>query len=375
MLTRVPAPIATAPLGAIAAVLLGAVALPVFGQQTESESGFGLQGTVSTMTAVSTQFRESPRSSSGSLVDGGFRMMLYPTWKLNSHWTFYGAFQTVSHPYYYSQFETQGHGVKGNVVQGFLSYSQVWKDASVQVKAGEMSSAFGSFPLRYDDRDNFMVDIPMQYGYYGALATLTGLAGAEVDATWKKLDGRAQFTNSSPANPRSIFASEQYGNWAGGGGITIRQGLRIGISGYRGPYADRSYPFYRASDGRPRSLPGSAVGADAEWGAGHWNVRGEIQRFVMTYGPSPAFHEHTGYVEAQRTLGPRWYVATRFSYLSADYAGHAQQVEAVAAYRPGAGQLIKISYETAHSELITRPNRTLAIQFVTAIRPLAFAGR
>jgi hypothetical protein len=114
---------------------------------------------------------------------------------------------------------------------------------------------------------------------------------------------------------------------------------------------------------------------DAEWGAGHWNVRGEIQRFVMTYGPAPTFHEHTGYTEVQRTLGPRWYVATRFSYLSADFTGHAQQIETVAAYRPGAGQLIKISYETAHSETISAPNRTLAIQFVTTIHPLAFAGR
>jgi hypothetical protein len=357
------------------AVLIFAAAPSLHAQQYESESGFGLQGAVSAMAAGSTEFRKAPRSTSGSLADAGVRIMLYPTWKLSSHWMFYGALQAVSRPYYYSEFGTQGHGLRGNVVQGYLSYTQVWKDGSLQAKVGEISSAFGSFGLRYDDRDNPMVDVPVQYGYYGALATLTGLAGAEIDATWKRLDARAQFTNSSPANPRSLFASEQYGNWAGGGGVTIRQGLRVGVSGYRGPYADRSYPFYRVGDGRPRSLPGSGVGADAEWGMGHWDVRGEIQRFVMQYGPRPAFHEHTGYVEAQRTLGPRWYVAARFSYLSADHTGHAQVMETAAGYRPGARQLIKISYETTHSETVSAPNRTLAIQFVTAIHPLSFVKR
>ena len=354
-------------------VVLSATVSSAWGQQAEAETGFGLQGTFSAMGAASTEFGIAPRS--GSLATGGFRLMLYPTWKLSRHWSFYGAYQAVSRPYYYSDFETQGYGVRGNLAQGYLSYSQVWQDASLQVRAGELSSAFGAFPLHYDDRDNPMVDVPLQYGYYGALATLTGLAGAEVDGTWKRLDGRAQFTNSSPANPRSIFASEQYGNWAGGGGYTIMQGLRVGVSGYRGPYLDRQSPFYKPVEGPPRNLPGSAVGVDAQWGRGHWNVRGELQRFVMTYGPMPTFHEHTGYVEAERTLSPRWYVATRFSYLSADFTGHSQEIEAVAGYRPGVGQIIKVSYETAHSDTTSIPDRTLAVQFVTAIHPLAFAGR
>jgi hypothetical protein len=104
-------------------------------------------------------------------------------------------------------------------------------------------------------------------------------------------------------------------------------------------------------------------------------VRGELQRFVMTYGPVPTFHEHTGYVEAQRVLSPRWYVAARFGYLSADYIGHLQQVEAAAGYRAGVGQLIKVSYQTSHRETGNFPDRTLAIQFVTAIHPLAIARR
>lgn len=344
-----------------------------WGQQTEADTGFGLQGTFSAVTAASTEFRESPRS--GSLVDGGFRLMLYPTWKLSRHWTIYGAYQTVSRPYYYSDFTSQGHGVRGSIAQGYLSYSQVWSDASIVIRAGELSSAFGSFPLHYDDRDNPLVGLPMQYGYYGSLATLSALAGAEADATWGKWDARAQFVNSSPANPRSIFASEQYGCWAGGAGYTILQGLRVGASGYRGPYLDRESEFYKPAEGRPRNLPGTGAGLDAQWGRGHWNVRGELQMFAMTYGPAPTFHEHTGYAEVQRALHPRWYVAARIGYLSADHIGNAQSIETVAGYRPGARQIVKLSYQTTHSADDGRPDRTLEMQFVTAIRPLALARR
>lgn len=94
----------------------------------------------------------------------------------------------------------------------------------------------------------------------------------------------------------------------------------------------------------------------------------------MTYGPRPAFHERTGYVEAERSLSPRWYVAARFGYLSADFVGRVEEIETVVGYRPGAGQIIKLSYETEHGENTNYPNRTLALQFVTTIHPLAFAG-
>jgi hypothetical protein len=357
--------------GTVATIAL-TLAAPVRAQQSEAETGFGLTGTFSALAAASTELEATPRN--GSIVDGGFRLMLYPTWKINRHWAIGGAWQLASRPYYYSEFATQDHGIRGSIAQAYLSYSQVWNDASLLVRVGELSSAFGAFSLHYDDRDNSLVDVPMQYGYYGAVATLSALAGAEVDTTWKKFDARVQFVNSSPANPRSVFDSEQYGSWAGGAGYTIRQGLRVGVSGYRGPYLDRQSPFYSALEGRPRSMPASGTSIEAQWGRGHWNIRGELQRFVMNYGPVPTFHDSVGYVEAQRELSPRWYAAARFGYMSADYIGHVQAIEAVAGYRPGPGQIVKLSYETTLSQFVNYPNRTLSIQFVMAIRPLAFAG-
>ncbi len=93
-------------------------------------------------------------------MTGGFRLMLYPTWKLSKHWAVAGAIQSESRPYLYSDFNTQGYGLKTTVLQGYLSYSQFWKGGSLVVRTGQLSSAFGSFLLRYDDADNALIDIP-----------------------------------------------------------------------------------------------------------------------------------------------------------------------------------------------------------------------
>jgi len=243
----------------------------------------------------------------------------------------------------------------------------------VVVRAGELSTAFGSFLLRYDDADNPLIDMPMAYGYYSTVTT-GGLAGAQVDATRGKLDARAQFVNSSPANRRSIFDREQYGNWAGGGGYTIRQGFRVGASAYRGPYLDRSYPFYFPGEARPRDLAGSGVGLDVQWGRGPWNMYGEWQRFQMNYRAIPTFTTHNGYAEARRVLHPRWYVAARAGYLRASaYKGH-DTYELAVGFRPNRYQLVKVGYEAQRGPSIrgTLAN-TVAVQYVTSFRALSIA--
>src|SRR5262249_50544682 len=139
----------------------------------------------------------------------------------------------------------------GRILRAEISYSRFWGDHSLVLRAGQLYSTFGSFPLRYDDQTNPLVDVPVGYGYYARGVTLSSPAGAEPDMTWGKADFRAQFTNSSPANPRSLLDKDQYGNWAGGAGYTIRQGLRVGMSLYRGPYLDRHYPFFFPGEANP----------------------------------------------------------------------------------------------------------------------------
>ena len=128
----------------------------------------------------------------GSPLVGGFRAVLYPVWKLNEHWTISGAVQVHSRPYFYEEFSALGNGVRTDILQANLSYSRFWKDRSVVVRVGQMSSAFGSFLLRYDDAVNPLIDKPMSYGYYYQGVSNLGFTGAQADVTLGKLDARAQ---------------------------------------------------------------------------------------------------------------------------------------------------------------------------------------
>jgi hypothetical protein len=279
----------------------------------------------------------------------------------------------ISRPYFFEQFSTQGYGLKADVLQANLSYSQFWKDGSVIIRLGQQSSAFGSFLLRYDDAVNPLIDVPMAYGYYGAGVTELGLAGAQADVTLGKLDMRAQFVNSSPANPRGITEPDQYGNWAGGVGYSIRQGLRVGASTYHGPYLDRHFAFFFPGEIVPRDLPASAYGIDVQWGSGPWNVYGEWQRFQMDYTAIPAFKEHTGYAEIKRVLNPRWYAAARLGYLRNSFSGK-QAYEFVAGFRPNRYQLLKVGYQIQQGAQIrgTLAN-TVSIQLVTSFHSISIA--
>jgi hypothetical protein len=340
----------------------------------EAHSGFDLGVTASGEVLESPQLSSAPRD--GSVVTGAFRVVLYPTLKLTDHWTVSGAVEAYSHPYFFADLSTNENGVEVNIMQAQVSYSRFWGNRSFIVRAGQLSSAFGSFLLRYDDAVNPLVDMPMSYGYYLKGVTTESLAGAELDATFGKFDVRNQITNSSPANPRSILDGDQYANWAGGAGYTIRQGLRVGVSAYRGPYLDHQFPYYFPGEDSPSHLPATGVGADVQWGQGHWYFNGEWQRFQMDYHAIPTFIEQTGYGEARLTLHPRWYVATRLGYVRPSAFVGSQSYEFAVGYRAGSHELVKVDYKINQGANI-KPNQqnVLAIQFVTTLHPISFSGR
>jgi hypothetical protein len=354
----------------LVASCLAAIAL----HAQEAPSGFELRATLSGLFAASNELMEDPRSGSGAAA--GFRSVFYPVWKLDEHWTVSGAYQAVSRPYFFESFSTQGYGVKGSVLQATLNYSRSARSRSLVFRMGELSTAFGAFSLRYDDAANPLVGLPLQYGYYYATVSTLPVAGAQLDAASGKWDGRLQFVNSSPANPRGVFARDQYGNWAGGGGYTIRQGFRVGASGYRGPYLDRKYRYFFPGEAKPADLPASAVGLDVQWAKGHWNLQGELQRFVLPYRAIPVFREKTSYIEATRVLHPRWYVAERVGFLSPSAGGDRLFLETVAGFRPAANQIVKLSYQMVRSGAGEyRTDHTLAIQLVAGFRPISCAWR
>jgi hypothetical protein len=338
----------------------------------EAASGVDLRATISAGLFEGS----APTSRDGLAWVSGIRAVFYPTWKLSDRWSVSGAVQVHSRPFFKEEMTTKGYGVKGDLLQGTVNYARFWKDGSIVLRAGALSTAFGSFLLRYDDAANALINAPRSYGYYYAPVTTLGLMGGEADVTYKKLDARAQFVNSSPANRRSIFDRDQYGSWAGGGGFTIRQGFRAGVSAYTGPYLDRHYPYFFPGEAAPHELPARAFGLDVQWAAGHWNVQGELQRFAMEYRLIPTFHEQAGYVEVQRVLHPRWYVAQRTGYVATSATPTAQTFEGVLGFRPGRHQIVKLGYGV---DRVSGPagtlERTFQLQFVSMLHPLSWAVR
>ncbi len=330
----------------------------------EASAGFDFRESLSALGLDSNVLSAPPRS--GSPFAAGFRSVTYPTWKISPNWGVTGALQFVTRPYFYEDFDTTGYGAKGYILQSTLNYSRLSDKGSLLFRAGVLSTAFGSFLLRYDDADNPLVDMPPQYGYYYSPVSTSGLPGAQIDATRGKWDGRLQFANSSPANPRSLFAHDQYGNWAGGAGYTIRQGFRVGVDAYRGPYLDRQSPYFFWGEKNPSTLPATGLGVDAGWAHGHTSVQLEEDHFVMPYTVIPTFRESAGYIELKQVLTPRWYLAFRPGYTAASAGGDVRCWEMAAGFRPNRFQLIKVDYEIEHYTQGAPTNQsTLAVQWVT----------
>lgn len=342
---------------------LGAAALL---HAQEASSGLDLHETLSGLGATSNVLSAAPRS--GSSFVAGFRSITYPTWKISPHWAITGSYQFVSRPYFFDDFSTTGYGAKGYLLQSTLNYSRVSDKGSLLLRAGVLSSAFGSFLLRYDDAVNPLIDMPPQYGYYYAPVTTAGLPGAQIDVTRGKIDARLQFANSSPANPRSLFAHDQYGNWAGGAGYTVRQGFRIGVDAYRGPYLSRDYAYFFPGEKNPSTLPATGLGIDAQWSHAHTSLQFEEDRFLMPYAAIPDYSESAGYLEIRQSLSPRWYIAFRPGYSAANEGGDMRNLESALAYRPNRSQVIKLDYEIEHYTQETPHNEnTLAVQWVMTL--------
>jgi hypothetical protein len=167
---------------------------------------------------------------------------------------------------------------------------------------------------------------------------------------------------------------DQYGNLAGGLGYTIRQGLRVGGSAYYGPYLDRQYAYFFPGEANPKDLPATASGLDVEWGLGHWNAGGELQRFQMDYHVIPTFTQRMGYGEVRRILSPRWYAAVRVGYQRFSASPGSQTYEFATGFRPNTYQLIKFGYIIQQGAEYPGTQGNIAeIEFVTAFRAISLA--
>lgn len=355
-----------------------------------------------------------------------FRLMFYPTLRLGKHWFAYAAIQVRRLPYFYYDAYLAERGVETDLVQGYVGYTMHPGPATVVFKAGQMVSAFGSFPLRYDDAENPLMDQPLAYitelpirsdqlscgtadllwQYYGYVwarcggeagggpgitpATLYGLPAAQAEVSVRRFDARVQMTTSSPSYPEGWNSiSRQYLQWTAGGGFTIRQGFRIGVSGFHGPYLENSVVPWLPAGTTVRSFPANAGGLDVEWKRGRLSANGELQDFhfdAPNFVVPPRFL--AGYVELKARLTPRIYAAVREGFLKTQPVLDTQGVSAsefaptLQATEVGLGfwlhprVLAKVSYESFQiaGSTGTRSN-VLGMQLVATFNQLQWAWK
>jgi len=386
-------------------------------------SDFGIDVPVTASGGAMYSDRLQLRNPNASAEAAGFRTMLYPTLQLGPHWFAYSAVQVYYDPYFYYDAFSPEHKVGTDVIQAFAGYSFTAKKASVVIKAGRLASAFGSFPLHYDDTANPLLDQPLSYittltirpdqlpcgtgdllqQHYGSVSnscggvpgrnsgmtpvTLYGLPGVEAGISVGRLDARLQFTSGSPANPQPTAAAGKYLQWTAGAGYTIRQGFRVGVSGFRGPYLDQAVAGLLPAGTTVRDFPASAVAADAQWARGRWSASGEVQRFQFAspnFSVAPSIT--ASYIEAKSILTPRLYAAIRTGWLSAGkvvdrtgvtadhFAPLLQSYEIAGGLWIRRGQLLKGSYEWLKS-VATPGNRlnVLGVQYVITFHALNLA--
>ena len=402
-----------------ACVVFMALALPLWPQASGSPySNFGFSLPVTASAGAMYTGRLQFEDPGNTPLTGGLRIMLYPTVTLGPHWFAYAAEQFRLAPYLYYDAYHPEHEWYVETLQAFVGYQIRREKATVVIKAGRLSSAFGAFPLHYDDADNPLLDQPLsyiqtltlgnnqlpcgvadllwqKYGYVDndcgggdgeglTPVSLYGLPGIQAEVSSHRLDGRIQVTSGSPSNPLSVSYAPQYAQWVLGGGYTIRQGLRVGVSGFRGPYLASGLAPLLPAGTSVRSFPASGLGLEVQWARGHWNVSGEWQRFQydlpgFTQAPSVI----STYGEAKRMLTPRLYVAGRAGWLkpggAADTTGASTSQFApwIGSYELGGGwwlnrhQLLKASYEWLRIEYLpgTQTN-VLGVQFVTTFHAL-----
>jgi len=315
---------------------------------------------------------ENPDASN---VAPAFRAVFYPSVKLGPHWFGSATIQIHSEPFFYEEAYESEREVETSLLQALIGYSWSGEKKSFTLKAGRLMTAFGAFPLRYDDNSNPLLDIPMSYGYYYKPVSFYGISGIEFDASLNRFDTRFQLTNSSPSDPQGLRSDSQHAQWAAGGGYTLRQGIRIGLSAYRGPYLDRE-DLPPGDWGRASGLPATGIGTDFHWARGRWSLSGELQRFQFNQLNAPAAVAHYGYGEIKMILTPRLYAAARFGFRRQDLGPSQNSAELAVGIRPNRFQLVKVGYLWLRGEEVEgREYDVFGVQYVTSIQAISKAFR
>ena len=234
------------------------VALAALAMGQSSDSGISFRGTFSGSVAATDRLQI--QTPDASRITAGYRALLNPSIKLGQHWFGYASVQVLGKPYFFYDTYRSPRAYSTEVLQAFGGYQFRADRATVVIKAGQLTSAFGSFPLHYDDLENPVMSQPLSYLQrltmrldqlpcgtadlvsqpYGAVklkcggtvggargmgvATLYALPGVEADVSFGRWDARVQMpaVRHQTRMGFAILALIVYSGWPGAATRFIR---------------------------------------------------------------------------------------------------------------------------------------------------------
>lgn len=233
-----------------------------------------------------------------------------------------------------------------------------WPARGFDLQAGRIPPTFGAFARRPYPTDNILIGYPLAYQYLTSLRTdalpasadelirmrgrgwlssftvgdpspkaglpiVNGLrwdTGVQAHAGGERLDAAVSVTTGTLANPlvRDDNAGKQVSARVAAQPV---QGLLLGVSGARGPYAARAAALSAGLSSTDRSITQTAWGGDIEYSRGYYLVRAEA---VLSEWRLPALlapvidrplRALATSVEGRYKLRPGLYAAARWDHL------------------------------------------------------------
>ena len=192
----------------------------------------------------------------------------------------------------------------------------------VRADVGQFSSPIGLSILENRPDSNPVISqhstlyLPIPRGVEAGIPTTMLLAasyplGAQLTVSGHKWDARAAITDTSPIRNRPFFGPNKPArlmNMVFGAGITPRVGLRLGATFARGSYASSQEVRSPLKGNRDATL----TQIEGEWSFGYTRIAGEFLWTRRETAIDDDAKVKGGWIEAVRTLSPRWFTAIRF---------------------------------------------------------------
>lgn len=273
-----------------------------------------------------------------------------------------------------------------------------WRKRAFSLQVGQIPPVFGSFGRRYYAYDNPVIGFPLGYHYLTTVRDDASPASAD-DLAASRGHGafvRYPLGSNDPASGLPLFNALRWdtgvqmrvGTEPLSLGLAVTQGTlsrprvrndndgvqvagrlawrpmvgtELGLSGARGPYAETALLESLPPPATDQRLHQTSFGADAEYSAGYWLLRGEaiwtrwdVARVEAPLLDSP-LRAFAILLEARYKLGPGLYAAARVDHLAfatipgssgpSSWDANVTRVEAGLGYSPWRRTLLKATYQ------------------------------